>query len=446
MTMHKLRKTLAALIFIGCISLNPYTACAAESETISTDQSNVQTENNAEESYLARYIPSIVNHYPNYPERNKNGTTKINLYTNYPSSDTSPFSFEMEMAKDTSFQNAKNFETTETSFTLETNDFGKNGGTFFFRARTCDNSSEIPVYSDWSEPVELTFVKINKTNFPGMCKLMKTGKNTYTLNGEEITTFYDQNNDNWLDPKEIDRIWQLKTTYNLVKKNGISKRKPNVTVSSFKGIEYLKKVWSISLAQYDGSSIDVSKNSAVKSISINGFTAKKLTVNAPDATSITLQPNYENPRIKKIDLSKCNRVVDLTAYGNKGTKILKLPTAKINLKVLSLSDYAINSINLNDYKNLQQLYFYSCDFKSVKLDKCKNLHYLYFYFCNKIKKLDITPNTALIGADFYYSDKLTRATVKKPKSAKITWNKGKWWYSTKKYQKEIQNLYHSNAK
>ena len=96
---------------------------------------------------------------------------------------------------------------------------------------------------------------------------------------------------------------------------------------------------------------------------------------------------------------------------------------------------------MNSYKNLQQLYLYRCDAKSVKVNKCKDLRYIYICQCEKIKSLNLKSNKKLRGADFYQSPGLTKKTVKKSKSGKYTWNKGRWWEETAAYKKDMEQFH-----
>ena len=69
------------------------------------------------------------------------------------------------------------------------------------------------------------------------------------------------------------------------------------------------------------------------------------------------------------------------------------------------------------------------------MNKCKKLQYLYFYYCDNMKKLDVRANKKLTGMDFYYCDGIQKTQVKTPKKTKVTYNKGKWWYQTKAWQR-----------
>lgn len=170
-------------------------------------------------------------------------------------------------------------------------------------------------------------------------------------------------------------------------------------------------------------------------------TSKQLTLIAPNATQISiLEPLKDNTQI---DLSKCSNVVELgvVADNTKGTKVLKLPKEKSNLRILKLAKIQLKTIDMNAYTNLQQLFMYRCEAKNVKVNKCKNLRYIYLCQCDKIKSLNLKSNNKLRGADFYKSPGLTKKTVKKSKSGKYTWNKGRWWEETAAYKKDMEEIY-----
>ena len=119
---------------------------------------------------------------------------------------------------------------------------------------------------------------------------------------------------------------------------------------------------------------------------------------------------------------------------------MQKPKSKKNLRVLSLSEIGTKSLNMNEYTNLQQVYFYECEATSIKVNKCKNLRYIYFYYCDNIKSLNLKSNKKLRGADFYKTPGLTKSTVKRPKNGKYTWNTGKWWYKTAAYKKDMEKI------
>lgn len=391
-------------------------------------------------SYFSETSPVFNNFYPEYYSLDKNGNTRLNFGNLYdPKEDGVSFHYEIEMSKNDQFNTSTAFKTTETSLTLSKKQFGTNGGKFYFRIRACAVPlGGTPVYSQWSEPKELIYVKINKTNFPGMYSLLKNGGKAHYTDGLK-NQVYDKNKDGWLDPKELQDLISLCTATISTQKNGKYTSEPSSKVSSLTGIEYLPEVKQISLAQYSGKKIDLSQNQ-VEWLYVSGITSKEITVIAPDAKNVFIEAAYST-KLTKMDISKCTKAVDMSAYGANKTKTLKLPKANKNLKVLSISDCDAKTLNVNSYTSLQQLYIYRCNTSKVTLDKCKNLKYLYLYCCDKIKSLDTTKNTKLRGIDLYASKGLTKSKVKVAKKTKLTWGKGKWWYSTDAYKKDMQNLY-----
>ena len=348
--------------------------------------------------------------------------------------------YEVQVAKNTSFTDAKQYITQESALTLSTSDFGKNGGRFHVRVRRIVDfvDETMPdLMSPWAESEEMIFVKINKTNFPGLYNVLKKGGQYSSPNGVAKIDF-DQNDDGWLDPLEIRDIWILGTITETKKVNGKYKTTKATNISSFKGIEYFTRLSSVSIARYSGKTADLSESPA-KSVWIRGITAKQFTINAPNAINVLVEADY-GTKMTQLDVSRCKNAVDLTVYGNDGTKKLKLPKSKKNLRVLSLSEIGTKSLNMNEYTNLQQVYFYECEATSIKVNKCKNLRYIYFYYCDNIKSLNLKSNKKLRGADFYKTPGLTKSTVKRPKNGKYTWNTGKWWYKTAAYKKDMEKI------
>ncbi len=347
--------------------------------------------------------------------------------------------YTIECADNEKFENAKSWETEKTAVTLEKSVFGKNGGTFYFRlkARVKDSAGTV-TDSPWSETKKASLYAINKKNFPGIYKLLKKGGKSDTFDGVK-DIIYDKNKDGWLDEAEIQDVLQIATVNITKKKNGVYHSKPYLKLSSLKGIELLPNVLSIDLSHYSGSKIDVSKNK-LHSLWVSGITSKKIIVNAPTAENIHIESHFSK-KLKKMDLSACKNAVSIDAYGSMKTKNVKLPKEKKNLKVLSISDATFGTLNVNKYKNLQQLYIYNSNVKKLKISKCKELRYLYFYFTKKIKSVNAKANKKLRGIDIYSTPTLTRSNVKYGKKTKATWQKGKWWYSTKAYKKDMKKLY-----
>lgn len=421
--MFKMTMKKAILMFVCLLGV-----CSASKVAYATDY-----------SYMTKDAPEIYQ----MPSMDKEGKATITWFSTASQTEDSAvtLSYDVELSKSAEFVSPTQYSTSSDTLTLDKSAFGTNGGKFYVRIRTVVKvAGDTPsvITSAWSKTKEMVFVKINKTNFPGMYKVLKNGGQYNGENGvKEIK--YDKNADSWLDPSEVQNITTLGTVDTYKKKKGKSKLVKATNISSFKGIEYLTSVSTVSVDRYSGKKADLSKCNAYY-ISIDGLSAKQFTLNAPNAEIISVQPDVDT-KITKIDVSKCKNVIDLLVYGNKGTKTLKLPKNKDKLKVLSLSEYGFKNINLNGYTNLQQVYFYECDVKSVKVNKCKDLRYIYFYYCDKIKSLNLKSNKKLRGADFYQTPGLTKTTVKRPKNGKYTWNKGKWWYSTAKYKKDMKKLY-----
>lgn len=350
--------------------------------------------------------------------------------------------YELELADNERFSGAKQYSANLATLAIDKTELGKHGGKFYVRVRyVLQLPDEVtPIYSQWSEKREFTFVAINKKNFPGLYKVLKNGGKRYDLSANKtVKIIYDKNGDGWLDPAEIDDIWMIGTRDTVKTVNGVRKIVKATNISSFQGVEYFHKLSYIHIARFSGTKADFSKSS-VDTVWMTGVSSKQITVVSPTAREVHVEADY-NTKLTKMDLSKCSNAVEIDAYGNASTKTLKLPKNKKKLKILSVSDINAKSLNMNAYTKLQQLYVYRSDVKSVKVNKCKNLRYIYFYYCDNIKNLNLNSNKKLRGADFYQTPGLTKTTVKRPKNGKYTWNKGKWWYGTSAYNKDMKKLY-----
>lgn len=402
----------------------------------------------AENTYSVSVIPVITN----ISGLNKNGVSKVewgwDSYFNTGDENISSISSEVELASKKTFTNARKFTisvqkyaTSAQSLSLKKSYFGTNGGKFYIRIRIAVKTTNgSMVYGKWCTARECNFVAINKKNFPGMYKLLKNGsRHLNIIDGSYKKVIYDKNGDKWIDDEEANQIYSLNSSNTRNKKTGAIVKAP--TVSSFKGCEFFPKLSIIQLAQFSGTKIDLTKNK-ISTLNLT-VKSKKLTVNVPTATTVHIQPVY-GTKIRSIDLSRCKKAISILAYGDEkynATKTLKLPKEKKALRELSISRINAKSLNLNQYKNLQQLYVYNSNYKSVKVNKCKELRYIYMWYCNKMKGLKLSSNKKLIGADFYKNAGLTKSNVKRPKGAKVTWNKGKWWYGTKAYKKLMNKMY-----
>jgi len=342
---------------------------------------------------------------------------------------------ELQYSASAKFKNAETTEITNeySSYNVSHKKVKTFNGKLYARVRMLyvTNSGE-KVYGPWSNSVCIKLVKISKKNFPGLYKTLKSGTyQTYVgENGSDFklkTFYYDKNQDGWLDEEEIRYIYSLDL---------------EDPVSSLKGVGYLTSLTSITLKEYTGTKADFSNNPGLCYITIERQKSSEITIVSPTAKRISIYQYTQWDKLSKIDLSGCSNAVEITAYGNSQHKVtsLVLPKKKSRLRVLSISDLKCSTLNLNSYKNLEQLYLYSSDVSNVKLTKCKNLKYLYLFYCSSIKSLDVTANTKLKGVDLYKNTSLTKDHLKAPKKTKVTTNTGKWWYETDSYQDDMTRI------
>ena len=376
------------------------------------------------------------------PVLNKNYVDTDKQYTNvgwaFDSSDGYSYDIkytELQYSASAKFKNAKTtkIKNAYSSYNVSHKKVKTYNGRLYARVRTLyvTNSGE-KVYGPWSNSVCVELVKISKKNFPGLYKTLKSGTyQTYVgENGSDFklkTFYYDKNQDGWLDEEEIRYIYSLDL---------------EDPISSLKGVGYLTSLASITLKEYTGTKADFSNNPGLCYITIERQKSSEITIVSPTAKRISIYQYTQWDKLSKIDLSGCSNAVEITAYGNSQHKVtsLVLPKKKSRLRVLSISDLKCSTLNLNSYKNLEQLYLYSSDVSNVKLTKCKNLKYLYLYYCSSIKSLDLTASTKLKGVDLYKNTSITKDRLKAPKKAKVTTNTGKWWYETDSYQDDMTRI------
>ncbi|MGN0170452.1 MAG: hypothetical protein ACI39H_06760, partial [Lachnospiraceae bacterium] len=288
---------------------------------------------------------------------------------------------------------------------------------------------------------EFDFVKINKTNFPGLYQLLKTGYYTCDKNGKK--SYYDVNKDGWLDPSEIVQIGYL-CNYKYAKYNGVYEKQfkqlsYQVRISGLKGLSHLPWVTALDLRDYTGTVMDLSAYKGISWVDLHELPTKRFKLVAPYAKKITVESeeggSWKNASLKTIDVSKCSAVVDLKVSGSYFQKAtVKLPTKAPNLMHLSIGYAKGSTLNVNRFTNLKVLEMYNIAASSLKTGSCKNLRYVYFWCDYNLRRVDLTNATKLVGVDLYDCPSLPKSAVKTVKTAKVTKGKGKWWYETKKYQ------------
>jgi len=393
----------------------------------------------SEYSYLTEQVPIMLE----TPDTDNNGNLAITWFSTVSSIDenSSIVSYEVQISKNTNFANATTYTSKEEKVSVPKNYFGKQGGKYYTRIRTCVTPLEgEATYSGWSEKKELVNIAITKKNFPGMYKLLKNGGKVNTENGLEKQV-YDVNGDNWLSPVEVENLVSISTISEVFNEETFMMEDvKTINVSSVKGIENLTNLTTIDLGKYSGKVMDLT-NTNVDYVSVSKISAKEFKLIANKAENIFLNTK-EKAKTKKIDVSKCKAVKHLSIFGTNSTKVIKLPKVKKNLKSLIINGFHGKKLNVNAYKNLWELNLIDCDTKNIKFNKCKNINYLYICGCDKLKKLDVSKHKSLKAVDVSYSENLSKDNVKVPKKTKLTWNKGMKWISTKKYLNGLyKNVY-----
>ena len=296
------------------------------------------------------------------------------------------------------------------------------------------------------------YVKISKNNFGGMYALIKKGY--YNCDTDGNKSYYDKNHDGWLDPSEIKDITVI-SNYKFQKSSATNQYekfyKTNTyqyKLSDLKGLKYLPWVSMIDIRDFTSEKLDLSQYRHIVSVYMREFLDNKFQLIAPYVKEIDLESEsggtWPQAKLTSIDVSKCKSVRKLTLYGSYSKYIsIKLPAKATNLRWISLAYINTKTLNLNKFKQLDLAYFYSNKFTTCKFDRCTKLKYVYFYCCNQISSVDLHYAKALKGIDIYYCKKLNTEEIKSPKTAKITINQGRWWESTKDWQKIFSDIYQS---
>lgn len=378
----------------------------------------------------------------------------------------------------------ENVESAKYTYQIPVSILGKNGGKLYARIRAYGKIKTIEgtispdeptniqvgdvVYGDYqnltcwngcvwndSENMErdyCEYVKITKDNWGGMYSLIKSGY--YYCDSNGVKSYYDQNQDGWLDPSEIFNIHTIFNykygkspnvhTYELLYKTNTYQCK----ISDLDGLQYLPWVSSIQIRDYTAKKMDLSQYSHIKSVSIREFWQSEFQLIAPHTKDIEIESetggSWTKAKLASVDVSKCNAVVHLTLGGSYYKYItIKLPTSAKNLRWISLSYTKDKTINLNKYKNLNLAYFYANKFTKCQIEQCTKLNYVYFYCSDQITSVNLINAKTLKGVDICYCKKLTSSGLKTVEKTKITKNKGRWWETTKAWEKIIDDIYKS---
>ncbi len=403
---------------------------------------------------------------PGYEPTDENGVPYINIQ-----------GFQVEVSKDSHFSSGtvstyscsykKGQE--KYKYQIPVSVLGSNGGKLYVRIRVVGTLNSDEIYSTYqygkcwqgyyayfgTKKQSMTrnyfeYVKINRTNFPGMYQLLKNGY--YYCDSKGKKSYYDANKDGWLDPQEISQIYVIKN-YQYKKFSGnYEKCYTPLTyqskISSLKGLHFFPWVSRLTLRDYTASKMDLTNYPNITYIDMREFQVKAFTLVAPHAKEIRVESetggSWKNATLTKIDLSKCSSAVVLSASGSyfKPATIV-LPNNQKNLQHLSIGYAKGKTLNLNKYTNLKIMELYNIEASNVLVNKCSDLRYAYFWADFNLKQLDFSNSKKLVGVDTYDCKNLSKSKIKVPKGAKNTTQKGKWWYLTRQYKNLLNQIYKS---
>ncbi|MCR5665638.1 MAG: hypothetical protein K6G01_02310 [Eubacterium sp.] len=352
--------------------------------------------------------------------------------------------YEVELSTTASFTDATTIDFDEDDSVISTLSSGVmqakipfsklgNGGAYYIRVNAEYTDASGRDYDIHSDVSQYTVVKINKSNFPGMYKLLKKG-----VYGKKKR--YDANKDGYLTTSEIAKITELNNHVIVKKKKKYSNsEKLQYKVTSFKGIQYLTALKTVDIGKYAKKTADLTKCTA-KKVYFDYVLTSSIKVNAPNATSVYVFADEYAAKTKSVNVSACKKAVELVVYGSFNKYLgVTMPKKNSNLRIVSLSYVTNKTLDFNKYKNLNQIYLYASNTSSVKVTKCKNLHYAYFYFDLSLRKIDLKKNKKLRAVDAFQCFNLKKSAIK-TSAGKKTIDHGKWWYKTKAYKKEIKKI------
>lgn len=266
------------------------------------------------------------------------------------------------------------------------------------------------IYADSDEKIA-----INKTNFKDLTAFAKK---------------QDTDGDGYLSKMELLNV-------GMIQNDTDNDGKVDIKINGLDGIEKFPNVGVVSLTKYSNSELKIPESSSVKWLKLEDINTTSLKIDAPSVKYIGLYSRSlpSNLKLKKIDISTCSELVEFSnSYGSGEVTKLKLPKEKSNLRSIMLYGMKCSSLNLTEYKNLQQVDVLCSSMKSINLSKNKELLYVYFYNCKNLKTVKVNKASKLRYLNWYGCSSLKKSGVKTAGKGKIAGGTGSYWLQTKKYQ------------
>ena len=222
------------------------------------------------------------------------------------------------------------------------------------------------------------------------------------------TNFPDENFRNWLLEQYYgsdgvitdDEIAEIKEIYVI-----------NTSIASLKGIEFFKALTGLYCFNNQLTSLDVSKNTALKELACHNNQLTSLDVSKN--TALTVLSCFDN-QLTSLDMSGCTALTELHCYNNQLTSLdvsgftalttLRCYTNQLTsldvskntlLTELSCDNNQLTSLNVSGCTALKSLYCYNNQLTSLNVSGCTALKSLYCHN-NQLTSLDVSKNTALI--------------------------------------------------
>lgn len=258
-------------------------------------------------------------------------------------------------------------------------------------------------YSVKEEQKKETLVKINKTNFQGLYKLLKE-------------KYYDDNQDGYLSASECKVITYLQ----IIKK-----------VSSLEGIRYFPNLNSLSLQEYTGTKITITKeNKKLKTLNVSSQKTKliidapfikQLNVERMDLSDINGPEDLKiNSKFKTLDISNCKNLKHLYVVQKLSTLIM--PKKDNELQFVECQNLKVKSLNLKNCVKLGYLCITdSYNLKSLKLSNNTNLEGIVLIRNKKFISVDASKSKKLSAVYVYgnQNDSILKKNIKLPKGKNV---------------------------
>ncbi len=240
-----------------------------------------------------------------------------------------------------------------------------------------DRGTYYAFYTDWQSDIYywLSFDKATKVSCKKQVKnVCKIDENTFPdVEFRFFVLEFDRNQDGYFSASELASVQSMNLNY--------------MEIYSIKGIEYFTNLTSISCNDTKVTDFDLSKNVALREISIDEGMDHRGYIKTVDISGcvnvVTLDCFARG--IQKLDLTKLDMISEL--YIDVSAEILDLSGNK-NLKIVNIVDEKLTSLNLSDSKQLETVLLEAPVLKTLQLPDRSNLKGLFLY-CESLTSVKV---------------------------------------------------------